>query len=68
MENNRKKDDQERGDEREKRLEEKVERGVRDAEKGRNASINGKIPGVQKELIMMMCQCREDPSLLGAKD
>lgn len=30
--------------------------------------INGKIPEVEKELMMMMCQRREDLSLLAAKE
>lgn len=59
-----------RRDEREKRLVEKVEGGVREAEMQKNIEmpINGKIPGVEKELMMMMCQCREDLSPLAAKD
>lgn len=45
-----------------KRLVEKVER-----ENEREMPITGKIPGVEKELMMMMCQCTEDLSVAAAK-
>lgn len=58
------------GDERQKRLAERAEWGVREAEmqNKREMRINGRIPGVEKELMMMMCQCREDLALLAAKE
>lgn len=61
-------DERERGRER-KRLVEKVEWGVREAEtqNKREMPITEKIPGVEKELMMMMCQCTEDLSVAAAK-
>lgn len=52
-----------------KRLVEKVEWGVSEAEtqNRREMPITEKIPGVEKELMMMMCQCTEDLSVAAAK-